>query len=69
MWQPVWNDDRVAFGDVMLLAAFNLAPAKFVGRNLFGVNRFSACHERRRSLHDINDVGIERVNFRLAGFE
>ena len=66
MWKPVWDDDRIAFANVMFLAALNLAPANFVRRDFLCVDRSSARHKRRRSFDDIDYIGIERVNFRLA---
>ncbi len=66
--QPVGDHDRVAFGDLVRFAAFDFAAAQLVRRGRFRVRHLAAGDERGRALHDIDDVGVEGVNFRLAGF-
>src|SRR5439155_18352168 len=65
----IWNDDDLAFGNLVLLAAFNFGAANFMWRNFLGIDGFSSSDQRGRSIDDINDVGIERMDLGLAGFD
>src|ERR1700757_764740 len=69
MRNPVRNNDHIAFGDLMFLAAFDFGAADFVRRDFLCIGGFSAGHQRGRSIDYINDVGVESVNFSLPRFD
>src|SRR5205809_5731134 len=62
----IWNNDHIAFGDLMFLTAFDFGTADFVRRDLLRIDRLSTCDERGRSIDDINDISIQRMDLCLA---
>src|SRR6266536_1586874 len=69
MRDAVRDDDCVAFSNVMLFAAFNPASADLIRRNRLGVDCFAASDQGGRTVDYVNDIGVERVDFSLAGLD
>src|SRR5437016_13406622 len=62
-----WNHDYVSLGELVGIAAINLATASFAWRAGRRLNHSAASHEGRGALDDVNHVGIIGMNFDLAG--
>src|SRR5438034_11084550 len=66
MRDAIGNDDHLTFGDLMFVPAFDLAPADFVRRDFFGIDRPSTSNQSGGPIDLINYLSIELVNFGLA---
>src|SRR5437762_11220637 len=64
----IWDDDHLAFGDLMFLTSFDFGAANFVRRDFLSINGFSTGDQRGRSIDYINHVCVERVDLSLAAF-
>src|SRR5438552_8491663 len=65
----IWNNDHIAFGDLMFLAAFDFGTADFVRRDFLCIDGFPTRDQCGRSIDYINDIGVERMNFSPAGLD
>src|SRR5262249_25533133 len=68
MGRVVRHNNYIALLQLPCLAPPDAKAANFIRRNLPGFGSYTASDKPRVSLHDVNDVGIERVDLSLAGF-
>src|SRR6266516_6773249 len=68
MRDAIRNDDHLAFTYLVFLPSLDFSAADFVRRDLLRIDCLSTCDERGRAIDDINDIGIERVDLGLTGF-